>query len=311
MAYCLKPDRPLASELRRVVDKQLAGAIDKLHATGDPRSDATVHKARRHIKKIHAAISLVRGPLGDAYWPFKERMRDAHRQLGSIADSESAVETVKRLRSKVTGRADDHMLATLQAALVERVRRVDRKAEVDRVLPAVANTLRAERPRVAAWTLSDHGIRAIAPGLNRSVRRAHKAMLRALTHPTADHFHAWRCRVKKLWYQMRLLNGCCGDKLTVDTRRLDALDGCLGEHHNVILVENILVTEALLPRGPTARCLRLLRRYQHQLRRRAAMLGARAFSETPSQMVTRVERHWRTARERRVKGRGQTWPRAA
>ena len=87
MAYRLKPNRPLGSELQRIVDKQLVCAIENLHATGDPRSDAAVHKARRHIKKIHAAISLVRGPLGDAYWPFNERMREAHRQLGSIADS--------------------------------------------------------------------------------------------------------------------------------------------------------------------------------------------------------------------------------
>lgn len=311
MAYRLNPERPLASEVRRIVDKQLASAIDRLHATGDPRSDAAVHKARRHIKKICAAISLVRRPLGDAYWPFNERMRAAHRQLGSIADSESAVETVRRLRSTVASRADDHLLAALQAALVERVRRVDRKAEVDRVLPAVTNTLRAERPRVAAWTLNVGGMRAIAPGLHRSVRRAHKAMLRARTQPTAAHFHAWRCRVKKLWYQMRLLNTCCGDKLTFDTRRLDELDGCLGEHHNVMLVENILVTEALLPRAPTARCLRILRHYQHQLQRRAAVLGARTFRDTPNQMVTRVECLWRAARDRRVKERRQTWRRAA
>ena len=311
MAYRLKPDQPLASELRRIVDKQLAGALDNLHATGDPRSDAAVHKARRHIKKIRAAISLVRGALGDAYWPFNERMRDAHRQLGSIADSESAVETVKRLRSTVASRADDRLLASLQAALVERVRRVDRKAEADRVLPAVANTLRAERPRVAVWTLNVHGMRAIAPGLRRSVRRAHKAMRRALTEPTAAHYHAWRCRVKTLWYQLRLLNRCCGDTLTLDTRRLDELDGCLGEHHNVMLVEHILVTEALLPRAPTARCLRLLRQYQHELRRRAATLGARAFSQTPNQMVTRVECLWRAARDRRARERRQPWRRAA
>jgi CHAD domain-containing protein len=311
VAYRLKPNRPLASELRRIVDKQLAGAIDKLHATGDPRSDAAVHKARRHIKKIHAAISLVRGPLGDAYWPFKERMRDAHRQLGSIADSEAAVETVKRLRARITNRADDHILASLQAALVERVRRIDRKAEVDRVLPAVASMLRAERPRVAGWTLNVHGIRAITPGLNRSVRRAHHAMLRVLEHPTSGHYHAWRYRVKKLWYQLRLLNGCCGGKLTRDAQRLDALDGCLGEHHNVILVENILRTEAILPRAATARCLRLLRGYQRQLGRRAATLGKRALSEKPREVVARIESLWRAARDGRATERRQPWRRAA
>ena len=311
MAYRLKPNRPLGSELQRIVDKQLVCAIENLHATGDPRSDAAVHKARRHIKKIHAAISLVRGPLGDAYWPINARMRDAHRELGSIADSESAVETVKRLRTRVTSRADDQVLASLQAALVERVRRVDRKAEVDRVLPAVANTLRAERPHVTDWALNVHGMRGIVPGLNRSLRRARKAMLRALARPTAAHYHTWRCRVKKLWHQMRLLDGCCGNKLARDTRRLDALDGCLGEHHNVILVEQILVTEALLPRQASARCLRLLRRYQHQLQRRAATLGARALSETPHQTVARVAGLWRTARTPGASERRHTWRRAA
>jgi CHAD domain-containing protein len=311
MAYRLKPNRPLGSELQRIVDKQLVCAIENLHATGDPRSDAAVHKARRHIKKIHAAISLVRGPLGDAYWPFNERMREAHRQLGSIADSESAVETVKRLRARVVSRADDQVLAPLQSALVERVRRVDRKAETDRVLPAVTNTLRAERPQVAAWGLNVHGMRGIVAGLNRSLRRARKAMLRALAHPTAAHYHAWRCRVKKLWYQMRLLDGGCGGKLARDIRRLDVLDGCLGEHHNVILVEQIIATEALLPRQASARCLRLLRRYQHQLQRRAATLGARALSETPHQAIARLEGLWRTSREQRAGERRHAWRRAA
>jgi CHAD domain-containing protein len=311
MAYRLKPNRPLGSELQRIVDKQLVCAIENLRATGDPRSDAAVHKARRHIKKIHAAITLVRGPLADAYWPFNARMREAHRQLGSIADSESAVDTVKRLRARLASRADDQVLAPLQCALIERVRRVDRKAEVDRVLPAVANTLRTERSHVAAWGLNVHGMRGIVPGLNRSLRRARKAMLRALARPTAAHYHAWRCRVKKLWYQMRLLDGCCGGKLARDIRRLDVLDGCLGEHHNVILVEQILAAEALLPRQASARCLRLLRRYQHQLQRRAATLGARALSETPHQAVARVERLWRNSREQRTGERRHAWQRAA
>jgi hypothetical protein len=77
-----------------------------------------------------------------------------------------------------------------------------------------------------------------------------------------------------------------------------------------MLVENILVTEALLPRAPTARCLRLLRQYQRELRRRAVSLGARALRETPHEMVTRIECLWREARERRAKER-QTWRRAA
>ena len=311
MAYRLKPNRPLSRELRRIVDKQLGCAIEGLHAIGDPRSDAAVHRARRHIKKIHAAIRLVREPLGEAYAPFNERLREAHRRLGPIADGETAVETTKRLRTRLTDDAADHDLAALQTALIERVRRVDLKAEVDRVLPAVIDILRTERANVAAWTLNGNGIGAITPGLHRTVRRTRKAMRRAVKRPTAAHYHAWRRRVKEFWYQMRLLDRCCGDKLAEDARRLHTLEGLLGEHHNVMLVAHIIVTEALLPRDESARCLRLLRQHRHQLRRRAATLGARVLSEKPHQVIERTEALWRSARERRAKERRHAWPHAA
>jgi hypothetical protein len=199
----------------------------------------------------------------------------------------------------------------LQSALVHRVHRVDWKAQADGVLPAVVEILRAERARAAAWALNGHRIGVMAPGLHRSVRRARKAMRRAEQHPTAEHYHAWRRRVKEVWYHMRLLNRCCGGKLAGDTRRLDVLDECLGEHHNVMLVEQILVKEALLSREASARCLRLLRRYQHRLRRRAAALGARALHEKPHQLIDRVDTLWRTASERRAKERRHTCQRAA
>jgi CHAD domain-containing protein len=311
VTYRLKPNRPLSRELRRIVDKQLACAIDGLHGLGDPRSDAAVHEARRHIKKTHAAIRLVREPLGAAYGPFNERMREAHRVLGPITDGGAAVATIKRLRNRLNSEPDDHALAVLQAALVQRLRRVERKAEVDRVLPAVVDILRTERAHVAGWRLNGNGVGAMTPGLHRTVRRARKAMGRALKHPTAAHYHAWRQRVKELWYQLRLLNRSCGDKLTMDVRRLHTLEGWLGEHHNVMLVENIIVTEALLPRETSARCLRLLRRYQRQIQRRAATLGARALGEKPHQVVERVEAFWRAARERRARERHHAWRRAA
>jgi hypothetical protein len=110
---------------------------------------------------------------------------------------------------------------------------------------------------------------------------------------------------------MRLLDGCCGNQLTHDITRLDALDGCLGEHHNVALVETILVSEALLQRRVSARCLRLLRQYQHHLRRRAAALGARALRDTPHHVIQRVESYWRASRQRRAKEAHHPWRRAA
>jgi hypothetical protein len=97
-----------------------------------------------------------------------------------------------------------------------------------------------------------------------------------------------------------------------DQRRLEALDGCLGEYHNVVLLEKILITEALVPRHPTACGLRLLRRYQAELRGRAASLGRQVLDETPADFVRRVKRLSHSPRAARAIGsKERLWPRAA
>ncbi len=56
------------------------------------------------------------------------------------------------------------------------------------------------------------------------------------------------------------------------------------------MLEGVLLSEALLSREHTAHSLRLLRRYQQALRRRALVLGRRALAEKPRPFVRRVKR---------------------
>jgi CHAD domain-containing protein len=310
--YCLKPARPIASDIRRIVDKQLALAIQNLRTIGDRRSDEAIHEARRHVKKVRAVLRLVQPTLGDAYAPANARMRVANRMLAPIADGEAVVHTIARLRKRYGRQLSRRTLDSIHTALVERSARIDRKAGLDRVLPKVAAVLRAERGRLTRWTLTRHGFHAVAPGLEKGLRRARKAMARTAAEPTADHYHTWRRRVKDLWFQVRLVEARCGNKLLADERRLEALDGCLGEYHNVVLLEQILIEEALVSREQTVRCLHLLRRYQSALRRRAAVLGRRLFAEKPRRVMRRVDRLWHAATPiRRAAVKKGPWRRAA
>ena len=292
MPFVLKPSRPIAGEICRNADKQLALAIRNLQKTGDRGSDDAVHNARRHVKKVRAVLRLVQPVLGDAYVDANARMRTASRMLAPIADGEAVVDTIARLRKRYGLRLTQRTLESIRKALLQRSARIDRKAALDRVLPQVAAVLREERRRLSRWTLHAHGFRAIEPGLEKSLRRARKAMKRVATRPTADRYHLWRRRVKDLWFQVRLIEARCGRKLTNDERRLEALDGCLGEYHNVVLLEQILIGEALVSRRETVRCLQLLRRYQSTLRHRATAIGQRAFAEKPRHAVRRVRRLW-------------------
>ena len=130
----------------------------------------------------------------------------------------------------------------MRVALVERAARIDRKAELDRALGKAARLLRTERDRIGAWRLKARGFRAVAPGIEKSFRRAKQAMTRVQMRPTGERYHAWRQRVKHLWLQVRLLEGRCHNRLSADERRPEALDGCLGELHNLTLLQVVWCT---------------------------------------------------------------------
>ena len=66
-------------------------------------------------------------------------------------------------------------------------------------------------------------------------------------------------------------------------------------YHNVILLRDVLVTDASLPREEAARCLRVVARYQRVLSRHAEILGARIYTERPRRFVRRVRHLWREA----------------
>jgi hypothetical protein len=71
------------------------------------------------------------------------------------------------------------------------------------------------------------------------------------------------------------------------------------------------MTEALVSRLQAARCLRLLRRYQRELRHRALGMGASVLDQKPRRFVRRVKRMWSSAAARQRGRLGTTWPRAA
>lgn len=310
MPYRLKSGRSLTGELRRIAGKQLKQAVAELRAIGNPHRDDLIHEARRHVKKTRALIRLLQPALGQAFSASNRRLRLASHLLAPIADGEAIVDTVERVGRRYPGRLSSASVARVRAALLERERRIDRKASLDRVLQRAAAVLKTERERIAGATLNARGFHAIAPGLERSLRRLRIAAAQANAEPTAENYHRWRRRVKDVWLQARLLESRCAGGLHREERRLEALDGCLGEHHNVVLLEQVLVGEALLSRRQTARWLYALRRYQTGLRRRASAFAQPFAEQKPHMVVRHVRQLWRNAKQRVPRRRG-AWRHAA
>jgi CHAD domain-containing protein len=295
VAFRLKQGASISSEIRRIVLKQLEAAISELHSVGDPQSDDAVHDARRRVKKIRAIIRLVRPVLDKEYRAVDRDLSTVSRLLAPVADGRGIVETLEEIEHRYPASLPNRTFAAARAGVLRNGARADREAHQRGILKIAAGTLRSERSRVKHWRIRADGFRAIAPGLEESYRRARRKMIETWSKPKPSNFHTWRRSVKDHWFHVRLLEGRCGDHLVFYERRIEALDGILGEYHNVVLLRDVLVTDASLPREEGARCLRVVVRYQRVLRRHAEVLGARIYNESPRRFVRRVRHLWRDA----------------
>ncbi|HLG57489.1 MAG TPA: CHAD domain-containing protein [Vicinamibacterales bacterium] len=312
MGFCLKPGQPIDEEIRRIADHQFAQAVAALRTVGGAESDDAVHAARRRVKKVRALIRLVRPTLSPRYRSLNRRLRAVNRLLAPVADGHATVETLERLAAKYRRALAPQTLAEIRRRLLRREAVADEEASLSGAVQTAAALLCKERRALGRWRLDQSGFRAIAPGLGKSVRSSRRAMALALAHPSIEHYHTWRQRVKDQWLHVRLLQARCANGLARDERRLEALDGCLGEYHDCALLQNVLTSDSALDRSDAARCLRLVRRYQRELRAKARTLGRAIHRETPRRFVKRVKRHWRSARRARgAAERSTSWQRAA
>jgi hypothetical protein len=291
--YQFKPGQWVENEVQRIADKQLEIAIAELPRIGDPNSDQAVHEARRHLKKIRALIRLMRLDPKDAYRTTDRRLRAVSRQLARIADSESVVGTFQRLTERYPNELSGETIETVQRVLAANRQAANRQALENAVMQSGLPVLQRERKRVQRWRIRNGGPRAIAAGLEKSIRRARRQMRRATATPTLNNMHRWRRRVKDLWLHVRLLQARCEGHLQPLQERLAALDECLGEYHNCALLIQALTVVDMLGPHEAAQVVRLLRRYQRRLRREAIGLGEVIFSEPPRRLARRVRDLWK------------------
>ena len=312
MGYRLDPQQPVAHDVPRIADRQLELSIEALTGINHAESDTAVHAARRRIKKVRALIRLMRPVLGRRGRAANRRLRAANRLLAPIADGQASLATLTQVAERYGHGLPPDVTALVRASLLRRQSLADEEAALNDVLHTAAALLRAERDGVKDWVLSETGFDAVAPGVKRTARAARRAMVKAMASSRSERYHTWRQRVKDQWLQVRLLQERCGNGLALDERRLEELDGCLGDCHNCAVLCDVLASDATLNGDDAAHLLSLVRRYERELPRRACRLGTTVHHETPKRFVSRVRRLWRSARRtRRSPQRGTSWRPAA
>jgi CHAD domain-containing protein len=159
-------------------------------------------------------------------------------------------------------------------------------ARAGRMLRSVRRSARRWPPSMEPSELPD--------ALEHSCKDCRKAMKRAAQTERADDFHAWRKAVKRLWYQLRLLERLASG-MTGQVEEFRTLETALGDEHNLAVFRTRLERDRALKdaRKQVEHVAALSAALEEELRRAAIVLGKRLFDRSPKSFARDLERRLR------------------
>lgn len=298
MAFRLQPSKKMGREVRRVARERLDLAIDTLDGIDGAAPEAieeAVHSVRKRCKEVRGLARLVRPALGDGFRRFDRLVRDAAAELASVRDAHAVLATFDQVRRlphdhddnfEVVRAGQDDLARSATGAL----RSGDR-----RIVRARSLLVRARR-KANEWDLPA-GFDPLSDGLRATYRRGRTSFHSVVDDPTDEGVHEWRKSVKRLWYQVRLLEASAPSVLGPMVESLDRLGEALGDDHDLaVMIERLRADPDRYGGKQAVRDVRRhARRQQRELRARAFRLADTVYAEPPGTFVTRIEAYWTTS----------------
>jgi CHAD domain-containing protein len=187
--------------------------------------------------------------------PDVEFFRDAGRTLSPYRDAKAAVEAFDRLRERFATEWTPRQFSKIRKALQQRV-----AANVEaRIAEDLRAALLVERGQIAAWPVDAMKRDDLWRAITRSYRRARRSMRSARQEKTAERLHEWRKHAKIHWYHAQFFADVNMAKLEPHTDSLRKLSRALGDHHDLVIVDELCRNTQ--PAFGSARYVTLFRRF--------------------------------------------------
>jgi CHAD domain-containing protein len=288
MAFRLKLREALPDGLKRVLSEQIDLALHLCH-NPDKHRGVTVHEVRKHLKKLRAAMRLGIGVVGKNCHSEEDRcVRNIGRLVSDLRDAHVRLQTFIQLRNKAVKNSKQQLFPrTEELLLLERESFSAAFAGWQRkAIPQLENV----KARLMAWPLDDLNWKQICNAVCKIYKRGQRALAEAIDNPEAENFHAWRKRVKDVWYELRILqplNRTVLEKLAQDAEVLGEL---LGSEHDLNFLSARLEKEsgdeALA--DELAQVHELINKRRKRLRRDTLELGRRFYAEPSKAFGKRI-----------------------
>lgn len=295
--------RPKSSDLlerliRRVMREQTDRARAQL-SSPVPFDATAIHETRKAVKRLRAALSLIREELGPRYDDWISRLRAVNRQLSSVRDLDASLKILDDMRPACS-LPQQAVIEQLQLELTQQ-RNACAAACGEDSGPAMVAELDAVLEGFADWQNSADGFELIRPALRDMARRARRMIRRLQEESHVETVHALRKLVKWRLYWLEFLQPLWPRGLLAEQRLVDSLADRLGDYHDLAVLLHWVRQSATVQNASQARCVeslqQRLRSQQKKLERRALKLASYLFSERPKAFTRRWKALWKIWRD--------------
>src|SRR5437016_13226392 len=288
MGYCLKLRERLSDGLTRIFQEEIDSAPGLGRHPAKQRG-VTVHEVRKHLKKLRAALRLTVGEVGKHQHAHEDRcVREIGRLVSDLRDAQVRLQTLIQLRDETAeGSGENHFPRIEELLSLER----------ESFSAAFAGWQKQAIPklervgeRLSKWPLAGITWKQVCGTVGKTYKRGQRGLAKTIKKPVLENFHAWRKRVKDLWYQLRILqplNRVVLEKIAADA---EALGEMLGREHDFEFLLERLEKEsgddAL--HGELMQLHKVIRKRGKRLRRNALELGRRFYAEPSKAFAKRI-----------------------
>jgi CHAD domain-containing protein len=287
MGLCLKLREPLPDGLKRLFSEQIDSA---LHLCQNPAKQrgVTVHEVRKNLKKLRAAMRLAISEVGKDCHAEEDRcVRKIGRLVSDLRDAQVRLQTFVELRDEAAKTCERLFPRTGELLLLERESFSAAFAGWQRQAIPQLEDVKAHLMR---WRLHDLDWQQICGAVGKIYRRGQRGLVKTIDKPEPECFHAWRKRVKDIWYQLRILHPLNRMVLQEMAHNADVLSELLGREHDLdfllVRLEKESGDETLV--DELAQLQKLIRKRCKRLRRDALELGRRFYAEPAKAFVKRI-----------------------
>lgn len=228
------------AELRRTLVAEFQAAADAARdaaASVDRGVTGAVHEYRKALRRARAVLALVAHALPRAERRAVNRaLREARRALGTVRDHAVAPEAIGVLPlGEIERHTADAIIQSANEAMPPVADVKQLLAEGAARAAAQVEALEAALPQAVPWSAVEAGVRKTYSAARRARRNSKHSR---------SAFHSWRRRCKELSYQLDLLAGYAGDRMTELAREIEGVTDTQGPAVDVIMLRDFVKTHA-------------------------------------------------------------------